>query len=229
MVETIKKKVQNKSLEKENILITAGATREYMDPVRFISNPSTGIVGYCMAEEFQSKGAKVNIIAGYNEVNFEKFDSYKKITTAEEMKNEISKNLNKYTVVIKAAAVGDYRFSRRVNKKIKKTDGVFKMELEENIDVLKYIGENKKENQIVVGFAAETEKIVENAKKKIISKNLDLIIANDISKKNSGFGENSNFSFLIDSSGNIDELGLISKSELARTLATKIEQMRQNS
>ena len=135
-----------------------------MDPVRFISNPSTGIVGYCMAEEFQSKGAKVNIIAGYNEVNFEKFDSYKKITTAEEMKNEISKNLNKYTVVIKAAAVGDYRFSRRVNKKIKKTDGVFKMELEENIDVLKYIGENKKENQIVVGFAAETEKIVENAK-----------------------------------------------------------------
>ena len=91
-----------------------------MDPVRFISNPSTGIVGYCMAEEFQSKGAKVNIIAGYNEVNFEKFDSYKKITTAEEMKNEISKNLNKYTVVIKAAAVGDYRFSRRVNKKIKK-------------------------------------------------------------------------------------------------------------
>lgn len=229
IVETIKKKVQNKSLEKENILITAGATREYMDPVRFISNPSTGIVGYCMAEEFQSKGAKVNIIAGYNEVNFEKFDSYKKITTAEEMKNEISKNLNKYTVVIKAAAVGDYRFSKRVNKKIKKTDGVLKMELEENIDVLKYIGENKKENQIVVGFAAETEKIVENAKKKIISKNLDLIVANDISKKNSGFGENSNFSFLIDSSGNIDELGLISKSELARTLATKIEQMRQNS
>ncbi len=228
IMETIKKKVQNKSLKKENVLITAGATREYMDPVRFISNPSTGIMGYCIAEEFQSKGAKINIVAGYNEVNFDKFDSYKEITTAEEMRNEISKNLNKYSLVIKTAAVGDYRFSKKLNNKVKKSDDVFRIELEKNIDVLKYIGENKKGNQIVVGFAAETENIVENAKKKINSKNLDLIVANDISKKNSGFGENSNFSFLIDSSGNIDELGLVNKNELAKILASKIEKMRQN-
>ena len=228
IMETIKKKVQNKSLKKENVLITAGATREYMDPVRFISNPSTGIMGYCIAEEFQSKGAKINIVAGYNEVNFDKFDSYKEITTAEEMRNEISKNLNKYSLVIKTAAVGDYRFSKRLENKIKKSDDVFRIELEKNIDVLKYIGENKEENQIIVGFAAETENVVENAKKKINSKNLDLIVANDISKKNSGFGQNSNFSFLIDSSGNIDELGLISKNELAKELASKIEEMRQS-
>lgn len=228
IMETIKKKVQNKSLKKENVLITAGATREYMDPVRFISNPSTGIMGHCIAEEFQSKGAKINIVAGYNEVNFDKFDSYKEITTAEEMRNEISKNLNKYSLIIKTAAVGDYRFSRRLDNKVKKSDDVFSIELEKNIDVLKYIGENKRENQIIVGFAAETQNVVENAKKKINSKNLDLIVANDISKEHSGFGENSNFSFLIDSLGNIDELGLINKNELAKTLALKIEKMRQN-
>ena len=131
-------------------------------------------------------------------------------------------------MVIKTAAVGDYRFSKRLENKIKKSDDVFRIELEKNIDVLKYIGENKEENQIIVGFAAETENVVENAKKKINSKNLDLIVANDISKKNSGFGQNSNFSFLIDSSGNIDELGLISKNELAKELASKIEEMRQS-
>ena len=228
IMEIIKKKVQNKTLKKENVLITAGATREYMDPVRFISNPSTGVMGYCIAEEFQSKGAKINIVAGYNEVNFDKFDSYKEITTAEEMRNEISKNLNKYSLVIKTAAVGDYRFSTRLDNKVKKSDDVFRVELEKNIDVLKYIGENKKENQIIVGFAAETQNVVENAKKKINSKNLDLIVANDISKKNSGFGQSSNFSFLIDSSGNIDELGLINKNDLAKKLASKIEKMRQN-
>ena len=224
----IKKKLQNKTLINENILITAGATREYLDAVRFISNPSSGIMGQCLADEFKNRGAKINIIAGHTEVDLNRYDNYFKVNSADEMKNEIDKKLDTYSIIIKAAAVGDFKFKNKKKNKIKKDDNSFDFEMEKNIDVLRAIGQRKTKNQILVGFSAETDNVVRNAKKKIKNKNLDFIVANDISKKGSGFGRKSNFTYFIDSHGSVEELGLKTKEKIAKYLADKIEIMRQN-
>jgi len=224
----IKKKFQNKTLINENILITAGATREYLDTIRFISNPSSGIMGLCLADEFKNRGAKINIIAGHTEVDLSKYDNYFKVDSADEMKNEIDKKLSTYTIIIKAAAVGDFKFKNKKKNKIKKDDNSFNFQIEKNIDVLKTIGQRKIKEQILVGFSAETEKVVQNAKKKIKNKNLDFIVANDISKEGSGFGSKSNFTYFVDSNGSVEELGLQTKEKIAKYLADKIEIMRQN-
>ena len=224
----IKKKFRNKTLINENILITAGATREYLDAIRFISNPSSGIMGLCLADEFKNRGAKVNIIAGHTEVDLSKYDNYFKVDSADEMKNEIDKKLSTYSIIIKAAAVGDFKFKSKKKNKIKKDDNSFNFQIEKNIDVLKTIGQKKIKHQILVGFSAETEKVVQNAKKKIKNKNLDFIVANDISKEGSGFGSKSNFTYFVDSNGSVEELGLQTKEKIAKYLADKIEIMRQN-
>ena len=224
----IKKKFQNKTLINENILITAGATREYLDTIRFISNPSSGIMGRCLADEFKNRGAKIDIIAGHTEVDLSKYDNYFKVDSADEMKNEIDKKLSTYTIIIKAAAVGDFKFKNKKKNKIKKDDNSFNFQIEKNIDVLKTIGQRKIKEQILVGFSAETEKVVQNAKKKIKNKNLDFIVANDISKEGSGFGSKSNFTYFVDSNGSVEELGLQTKEKIAKYLADKIEIMRQN-
>ena len=224
----IKKKFQNKTLTNENILITAGATREYLDAVRFISNPSSGIMGLCLADEFKNRGAKVNIIAGHTEVDLSKYDNYFKVDSADEMKNEIDKKLSTYSIIIKAAAVGDFKFKNKKKNKIKKDNNSFNFQIEKNIDVLKTICQKKIKHQILVGFSAETEKVVQNAKKKIKNKNLDFIVANDISKEGSGFGSKSNFTYFVDSNGSVEELGLQTKEKIAKYLADKIEIMRQN-
>jgi len=224
----IKKKLQNKTLINENILITAGATREYLDAVRFISNPSSGIMGQCLADEFKNRGARINIIAGHTEVDLNRYDNYFKVNSADEMKNEIDKKLDTYSIIIKAAAVGDFKFKNKKKNKIKKDDNSFDFEMEKNIDVLRAIGQRKTKNQILVGFSAETDNVVRNAKKKIKNKNLDFIVANDISKKGSGFGRKSNFTYFIDSHGSVEELGLKTKEKIAKYLADKIEIMRQN-
>ena len=224
----IKKKLQNKTLINENILITAGATREYLDAVRFISNPSSGIMGQCLADEFKNRGAKINIIAGHTEVDLNRYDNYFKVNSADEMKNEIDKKLDTYSIIIKAAAVGDFKFKNKKKNKIKKDDNSFDFQMEKNIDVLRAIGQRKTKNQILVGFSAETDNVVRNAKKKIKNKNLDFIVANDISKKGSGFGSKSNFTYFVDSHGSVEELGLKTKEKIAKYLADKIEIMRQN-
>ena len=224
----IKKKLQNKTLINENILITAGATREYLDAVRFISNPSSGIMGQCLADEFKNRGAKINIIAGHTEVDLNRYDNYFKVNSADEMKNEIDKKLDTYSIIIKAAAVGDFKFKNKKKNKIKKDDNSFDFQMEKNIDVLRAIGQRKTKNQILVGFSAETDNVVQNAKKKIKNKNLDFIVANDISKKGSGFGSKSNFTYFVDSHGSVEELGLKTKEKIAKYLADKIEIMRQN-
>ena len=224
----IKKKLQNKTLINENILITAGATREYLDAVRFISNPSSGIMGQCLADEFKNRGAKISIIAGHTEVDLNRYDNYFKVNSADEMKNEIDKKLNTYSIIIKAAAVGDFKFKNKKKNKIKKDDNSFDFQMEKNIDVLRAIGQRKTKNQILDGFSAETDNVVQNAKKKIKNKNLDFIVANDISKKGSGFGSKSNFTYFVDSHGSVEELGLKTKEKIAKYLADKIEIMRQN-
>ena len=228
IINFLKKKFKNKKLSKENILITAGATREFLDPVRFISNPSSGIMGLCIAEEFKMRGAKVNIVAGHTDVDLSNFDSYIRINTADEMKNEIAKQLKKYSVIIKVAAVGDYKFKKTKKDKIKKDENKIDFDLEKNTDVLQFIGDKRNKNQILIGFAAETDKVIQNAKKKVKNKNLDFIVANDISKEGSGFGSKSNFTTIISSDGKIDKLGLQTKETIAEKIADKVEKMRQN-
>jgi|TARA_B100000085_G_C18521007_1_gene503680 phosphopantothenoylcysteine decarboxylase/phosphopantothenate--cysteine ligase len=228
IINFLKKKFKNKKLSKENILITAGATREFLDPVRFISNPSSGIMGLCIAEEFKMRGAKVNIVAGHTDVDLSNFDSYIRINTADEMKNEIAKQLKKYSVIIKVAAVGDYKFKKIKKDKIKKDENKIDFDLEKNTDVLQFIGDKRNKNQILIGFAAETDKVIQNAKKKVKNKNLDFIVANDISKEGSGFGSKSNFTTIISSDGKIDKLGLQTKETIAEKIADKVEKMRQN-
>ena len=228
IINFLKKKFKNKKLSKENILITAGATREFLDPVRFISNPSSGIMGLCIAEEFKMRGAKVNIVAGHTDVDLSNFDSYIRINTADEMKNEIAKQLKKYSVIIKVAAVGDYKFKKIKKDKIKKDENKIDLDLEKNTDVLQFIGDKRNKNQILIGFAAETDKVIQNAKKKVKNKNLDFIVANDISKEGSGFGSKSNFTTIISSDGKIDKLGLQTKETIAEKIADKVEKMRQN-
>ena len=162
----IKKKLQNKTLINENILITAGATREYLDAVRFISNPSSGIMGQCLADEFKNRGAKISIIAGHTEVDLNRYDNYFKVNSADEMKNEIDKKLNTYSIIIKAAAVGDFKFKNKKKNKIKKDDNSFDFQMEKNIDVLRAIGQRKTKNQILVGFQPRLTMLFKMQKRK---------------------------------------------------------------
>ena len=228
IIEIVKKKYQKKTLKNESVLITAGATREYLDPVRFISNPSSGIMGQALGSEFKKRGAKVDIVAGHTDVDLDLFDHYTKVDSADEMKKIISKKLKSYSIVIKAAAVGDFKFKNKNKNKIKKDISPIVIEMEKNIDVLKFIGSKKTKNQILIGFSAETEKILVNSKKKIENKNLDFIVANDISKNGSGFGSDSNFTYLINSKNEIKKLGLKSKKYIAEKIADEVEKIRQS-
>ena len=184
-----------RDLAGKKVLITAGPTHEYIDPVRFISNPSTGKMGFAMARAAWHRGADVKIISGPVEIN--NFNSYGleiiKIKTALEMLEAVKENLSWADVIIKAAAVGDYRAKNFSSQKIKrgnKNDLI--IELEQNPDIAAEAGKWKRENQVLIGFAAETENLIENAREKIKHKNLDFILANDVSGENSGFASDTN-------------------------------------
>ena len=179
----------------KKVLITAGPTHEYIDPVRFISNPSTGKMGFAMARAAWHRGADVKIISGSVEIN--NVNSYGleiiKIKSALEMLEAVKENLSWADIIIKAAAVGDYRAKNFSSQKIKRGNkNELTIELEQNPDIAAETGKLKRENQILVGFAAETENLIENAREKIARKNLDFILANDVSGENSGFASDMN-------------------------------------
>ena len=179
----------------KKVLITAGPTHEYIDPVRFISNPSTGKMGYAMARAAWQRGADVKIISGHVEIN--NVNSYGleiiKVKSALEMLEAVKENLSWADIIIKAAAVGDYRVKNFSSQKIKRGNkNELTIELEQNPDIAAETGKLKRENQILVGFAAETENLIENAREKIARKNLDFILANDVSGENSGFASDMN-------------------------------------
>lgn len=175
-----------KTLEGKRVLITAGATREYIDPVRFVSNPSSGKMGFALARAFKAFGAKVTLISG----NSPLLTPYKvnriNVETAEEMFEEVKKRINDFDIYVSAAAVGDYKPVKRAKEKIKKSSEKLSLELEKTVDILEFVGKEKKGNQVIVGFAAETENLVENAYGKLKRKNLDGIVANNV--KNGIFG-----------------------------------------
>ena len=192
IIEFITKLTNKGPLSGKTITITAGPTREQIDPVRFISNNSSGKMGYSIAEAAIKYGAQVNLVTGPVSLDADKSINLHKINSASEMLDEVIKCMKSSDIFIGCAAVSDYKPSDYSIKKIKKEDNPsLDIELEKNEDILKYVSDNFSESYIV-GFAAETSNVIENAKKKLLTKNLDMIISNDISDKSIGFDADEN-------------------------------------
>jgi phosphopantothenoylcysteine decarboxylase/phosphopantothenate--cysteine ligase len=211
-----------KPLKGRTVLVTAGPTQESLDPVRYLTNHSTGKMGYSIARKAVELGAKVTLISG--PVNIEKPDGLLKfigIKSADEMFEAVKDELDSIEIVIKSAAVADYRPISVADNKIKKKDGNLNIELERNPDILKYIGQHKGD-KILAGFAAETENIIENGKRKLVSKNLDFIIINNIKETDAGFGTDTNIVTILDKYGVQKDYEKMLKDEVAKEILNKI-------
>jgi phosphopantothenoylcysteine decarboxylase/phosphopantothenate--cysteine ligase len=204
----------SETLKGKRILVTAGPTREAMDPVRFISNPSSGKMGFALAAEALKRGAEVTLISGPTRQEPLPGIKFIPVVTAHEMKEEVFKCLTQIDIVIMAAAVGDYRPVRYSKQKIKKDKELLVLEFKKTIDILAEIG-RKKGNKILIGFAAETEQLIENAREKLKKKNLDIIVANKIGISESGFQSDLNEAVILSKNGKEEELPLMSKTNLA--------------
>ncbi|MGB9792412.1 MAG: bifunctional phosphopantothenoylcysteine decarboxylase/phosphopantothenate--cysteine ligase CoaBC [Thermacetogeniaceae bacterium] len=205
----------------KRVIVTAGPTREPLDPVRFLSNYSSGKMGYALAEEARERGACVTLISGPVNLEPPRGVDVVYIETAEEMFDAVKKYFETADVVIKAAAVADFKPAVREKEKIKKDRDVLTVELRRTPDILQYLGENKK-NQVLVGFAAETSDLLENAREKLKQKNLDLIVANDLTEEGAGFGVDTNIVTLIFPDGRITKLPKMTKRELARVIIDEV-------
>jgi len=206
-----------------NILITAGPTREFIDPVRYISNLSTGTIGYLMAKQAKRQGYKVVLLSG--STHLMKLPGIKIVyfNTALDLKKQINKFYRWADVVIAAAAVSDFRPERIYKNKIKKNQSFSRIKLIKNPDILKELGKKKKD-KILIGFALETENLIKNATSKLKQKNLDLVVANLLSKRNSPFGPGS-VSAAIISPKRIDRFSRVSKHKLARIILDRAEKL----
>ena len=209
--------VKNKNL---NAIVTTGPTREYLDPVRYISNESSGKQGYEIALALKKLGIKTKLISGPSNLVFSKDLKVKNITSAKEMMDEVKKSLP-VDIAVCAAAVSDFKPINRSKSKIKKKDRILdKINLEINDDILNFLSKNNKARPaIVVGFSAETENIIQNSKLKIKEKYCDLIIANDVSKKDFGFNSDYNKVSIIDKKGKVKNIPKSKKSFIASTIA----------
>ena len=221
--EVVKILYKENDLEGKKILITAGPTRESIDPMRYITNRSTGKMGYNIAIEAIKRGAKVTLISGPTNLEVPKgLHKFIQIESAKQMYDEVITNLDDNDVIIKSAAVADYKPANYYDKKIKKSDDDLYLKLERNKDIAKEIGKLKKD-KILVGFAAETDDIIENAKSKVIKKNMDFIVANDLTKEGAGFSVDTNIVKIIDKEGDITDYPIMKKEELANIILDKIK------
>lgn len=200
----------------KRVIITAGPTQEAIDPVRFITNHSTGKMGYSLAEVAKEKH-EVVLISG--PVNLKAPVGVKliQVTTAEEMYQAVTSEIDQADVLIMTAAVADYKPANYASQKMKKTDGELSIKLERTKDILMEVSASKKENQVFIGFAAESENLIKHAKEKLIRKKLDYIVANDISRKDIGFGSVDNQVTFI-SKDSIKELPKMSKTDVAKEI-----------
>ncbi|AEV69310.1 phosphopantothenoylcysteine decarboxylase/phosphopantothenate--cysteine ligase [Acetivibrio clariflavus DSM 19732] len=194
------------------VLITAGPTQEPIDPVRYITNRSSGKMGYAIAAQAQKRGAKVKIVSGPVNISPPYGVEVVYVKTADEMYNEVMKSYADFDILIMVAAVADYKCAQIAEKKIKKKDEKLTIELVKNPDIAKELGKVKG-NRILVGFSAETDKLVNNACEKLASKNLDMIIANDVTQEGAGFGTDTNIIKIIKKDGEIVDFPLMSKLE----------------
>ena len=211
-----------KDLKDKKVLVTAGPTKEFIDPFRCLTNPSTGKMGIAIANECAKRGAEVILVSSINDDSISNKVKKVKITSTNDMFEAVKNNFKDCDFIIKAAAVSDYTPVQVFDKKVKKQDGNLSIEFKRTQDILKYVGDNKSDNQKVIGFAAETNNLIEYAKEKIIKKNLDYIVANDISKKDIGFGSEDNEVYIIDKHDNIKKIDKNSKNNIAKAIIDEI-------
>jgi len=215
-----------KDMQGINVLITAGPTKEDIDPVRFISNHSSGKMGYAIAEAAKLRGAKVELVSGQVNIDIPFNVNRISVNTAEEMHKEVMQQYEKNDVIILVAAVADYKSDKISDKKIKKTDENMNIILKRNPDIAKELGKVKGK-RILVGTCAETNDLLENAKSKLESKNFDMIVANDVTMEGAGFGVDTNIVKIIKRGGAVIEFPLMSKKELAYKILDEVMKMYQ--
>ncbi|MBK0008177.1 MULTISPECIES: bifunctional phosphopantothenoylcysteine decarboxylase/phosphopantothenate--cysteine ligase CoaBC [Priestia] len=213
-----------KILEGINVLVTAGPTVERIDPVRFFTNRSTGKMGYALAEQAAKLGASVTLVTGPTNLEYPKGVQVVQIESAQQMLEAVMQRYHEADVVIKSAAVADYRPKHVFDQKMKKQPGEAVLELERTTDILRTLGE-RKEHQLLVGFAAETEQVDEYAQKKLASKNLDMIVANNVTTEGAGFGTDTNIVTLYKRSGESKELPILSKHDVAIEVLKEVKEM----
>ncbi len=210
-----------KDLQGKKILITAGPTREAVDPVRFLSNHSTGKMGYALARRACQRGAEVTLVTGKTGLEAPLFVKTVLVNSAADMFEAVSAVSEDQDIIIKAAAVADYRPARVSDEKVKKSDDQLFLELERTVDILKYLGEHKKEGQLLCGFAMETENLIGNARAKLEKKNLDMIAANNLKVEGAGFGTDTNVLTLITRNEEVS-LRQMSKEDAAGIILDKL-------
>ena len=222
LLQYILKEVQyEKDLKGKKILVTAGPTREAIDPVRYITNHSTGKMGYAIAKTAALRGAEVTLVSGPAEVEPPMFVNFVPVVTAKDMFEAVTSRSDEMDAVIKAAAVADYRPKFVNTEKTKKKDGDMAIELERTDDILKWLGEHKKDSQFLCGFSMETEHMLENSRAKLKKKNLDMIVANNLKVAGAGFGTDTNVVTMIRENREI-ELPIMSKEEVAGAILDEI-------
>lgn len=217
----------SKELEGEHFLITVGGTREAIDPVRFISNNSSGKMGFAVAEAAQRRGAKVTVVAGVTSAPEPRNVKIIRAISAVEMHDAVMRILPGATIFVGAAAVADYRPAQAADSKIKKTDEQMTMTLDKTPDILADVSRKRFEDMLVVGFAAETDNVIEYAKSKLERKNLDLVVANDVSQQGAGFDVDTNIITIITRMGEQQEFPIMSKRDAAGRVLDAIVKLRQ--
>ena len=206
-----------KDLAGKRILVTAGATREAIDPVRFITNHSSGKMGFAVARAAMLRGADVTVVAAHTDVEPPPFCEVVPVVSAEDMFREVTARAPAFDIIVKAAAVADYTPAVTAEGKIKKSDGDMSVALRRTKDILKFLGEHKREGQFICGFSMETENVLENSRRKLASKNCDMICANSLRTEGAGFGGDTNVLTLITADREI-ALEKMSKEDAAHRL-----------
>lgn len=213
-----------KDLKGKKILVTAGPTQEPIDPVRYITNHSTGKMGYAIAKVCMQRGAEVTLVSGPVNIPAPPFVTVVPVISAEDMFREVTKRAPKQDIIIKAAAVADYCPKYVSAEKVKKKDGELSLEMKHSQDILAYLGEHKKQEQFLCGFSMETENMLENSRKKLEKKNLDMIVANNLKVEGAGFAGDTNVVTMITENEEIS-LGKMSKEETAFEILNQILKM----
>jgi len=213
-------------LRDEKVLVTAGRTEEPLDAVRYLSNRSSGKMGYALAEASRRRGARVSLVSGPASLEPPQGVHFERVRTAEEMAEAVFRHLDESSVVLMAAAVADFRPAESQNGKIKKRDGFSTIEVEPTRDILAEIARRRRPSQVVVGFAAEAERVLENASQKLREKGLDLIVANDVTREGAGFEVDTNIVTLIFPDGREIPLEKMSKLDVAKRVLDQVVEMK---
>ena len=217
----VKNIAYEKDLAGKNVLVTAGPTIEKIDPVRFISNHSSGKMGIELAKAAAYRGAKVRLILGKTALKRPEFVDIVDVVSAQDMYEAVKEFASDSDIIIKSAAVADYRPYDVADEKMKKTDGELSIRLERTTDILKYLGENKKDNQFLCGFSMETSNLIENSKLKLEKKNLDMIVANNLKEEGAGFAKDTNKVSII-TKEDIIQTEVLSKKKVAHKILDEI-------